>query len=170
MNPGVTKTNPSEGAGQVHLSPGLQVLAVVHSSGEILVDGLERGDGPDIRYRVAALVCRPQVRGGGTGGSLVIPDRSSHQDDITGQPGCVVLLDSCEGLQGVTKDIKARVGRHPLRHVASVERINNTQERPKCSAGYTCLGWTERLYPDLTEIENNLSPLINISVQGIISL
>ena len=48
MNPRVTETNPSEGAGQVHLSPGCEVLAVVHSSGEILVDGLEGSDRPDI--------------------------------------------------------------------------------------------------------------------------
>ena len=72
---------------------------------------------------------------------------TSHCNDITRTD----LLDSCEGLQGVTENIKAREGRHPLRHVTGVERINNTQERPECSAGYTCLGWTERLYPDLTE-------------------
>ena len=48
VNPRVTETNPGEGAGQVHLSPGCKVLAVVHSSGEILVDGLERRDCPDI--------------------------------------------------------------------------------------------------------------------------
>ena len=155
MNPGVTKTNSSKGAGQVHLSPGCQILAVIHSSGEILVDRLERGDGPDIRYWVAALVCRPQVRSRGTRGSLVIPDSSSHQDDITGQPCCPVLLDSCEGLQGVTENIKARVCRHPLWHVTGVERINNTQEWPECSAGDTCLGWTEELHADTDHLSHN---------------
>ena len=63
MNPRVTETNPSEGAGQVHLSPGCEVLAVVHSPGEILVDRLEGSHRPDIGYWVAALVGRPQVRG-----------------------------------------------------------------------------------------------------------
>ena len=63
VNSSVPEANPSEGAGQVHLSPGRQVLAVVHSSAEILLDRLERRHRPDIRYRVAALVGRPQVRG-----------------------------------------------------------------------------------------------------------
>ena len=48
VNPRVTETNPGEGAGQVHLSPGCEVLAVVHSSGEILVDRLEGSHRPDI--------------------------------------------------------------------------------------------------------------------------
>ena len=76
---------------------------------------------------------------------------TSHCNDITR----TVLLDSCEGLQGVTENIKARVGRHPLRHVESVEGVHNTQERTEGSAGDTCLGWTEELHPDTEDLSHN---------------
>ena len=46
----------------------------------------------------------------------------------------------------MAEDIKARVCRYPLRHVASVERINNAEERPESPASDTCLGWTEESY------------------------
>ena len=74
---------------------------------------------------------------------------------IASQHQISVLLDSCEGLQGVTENIKARVGRHPLRHVASVEGVHNTQERTEGSAGDTCLGWTEELHPDTEDLSHN---------------
>ena len=51
----------------------------------------------------------------------------------------------------MAEDVKARVGSDPLRHVESVERIHDTEQRTQGSGGDACLGWTQDLYDPQTE-------------------
>ena len=48
MNSGIAEANASEGASEVHLGPGGEVLAVVDRPGEVLVDGLQGRHCPDV--------------------------------------------------------------------------------------------------------------------------